>query len=88
MTKRLINIDDDVLQEVTEILGTTTMTDTVNGALQEIINHQLRMAHLERLRTMKGMDLNNPEIMAGAWRRNYPIPDLLEPEPAEARSTL
>ena len=37
VTKRLVDIDDDLLARVREILGTPTMKDTVNGALEEVV---------------------------------------------------
>jgi Arc/MetJ family transcription regulator len=33
MTKRLVDIDDAILEEVRSALGTTTLKDTVNGSL-------------------------------------------------------
>ena len=33
MTKRLIDVDDDLLDRARSILGTATMKDTVNAAL-------------------------------------------------------
>ena len=33
MTKRLIDIDDDLLDRARSVLGTATMKDTVNAAL-------------------------------------------------------
>src|SRR3954447_17527257 len=37
MTKRLIDVDDEKLAEVRVLLGTSTETATVNGALGEVI---------------------------------------------------
>ena len=68
MTKRLIDIDDDLLAEASEILGTSTMKETVNEALSEIRRAELRRQLVVRLSTMEGLDLDNDEIMARAWR--------------------
>lgn len=68
MTKRLVEIDDAVLEEAKRILGTKTIKDTVNEALLEVAKRELRMRHFERLRKMEGLDLNDPEVMKGAWR--------------------
>lgn len=37
MTKRLIDIDDDLERQVRALLGAATLKDTVNGALAEVI---------------------------------------------------
>ncbi len=67
MTKRLIDIDDDLLEQAREITGAATMKETVNRALQEVINLELRQRHLDRLATGEGLDLHDEEIMRGAW---------------------
>ena len=68
MTKRLVDIDDDLLEEATEILGTSTMKETVNEALSEVRRAELRRQYALRLSTMEGLDLDNDEVMARAWR--------------------
>jgi Arc/MetJ family transcription regulator len=68
MTKRLIDIDDDLLRVAKETLGTKTMKDTVNTALAEVVRAALRRHHAERLASMEGLDLDDPEVMADAWR--------------------
>lgn len=69
MTKRLVDIDDDLLEEATEILGTSTMKETVNEALSEVRRAELRRQLVLQLSTMEGLDLHNDEVMARAWRR-------------------
>ncbi len=69
MTKRLVDIDDDLLEEATEILGTSTMKETVNEALSEVRRAELRRQLVLQLSTMEGLDLDNDEVMARAWRR-------------------
>jgi Arc/MetJ family transcription regulator len=68
MTKRLVDVDDELLARAQEILGTKTMKDTVNGALGETVRRQLWRRHIERLRTMEGLDLDDPDVMKSAWR--------------------
>lgn len=68
MTKRLIDIDDDLLTEARAVLSTTTMKDTVNGALAKVIDLEVLRRHALRLSTMEGLDLHDPEVMRGAWR--------------------
>ena len=68
MTKRLIDIDDDLLAEASEILGTQTMKETVDEALSEVRRAELRRQLVDQLSTMEGLDLDNDEVMARAWR--------------------
>ncbi len=47
MAKTLIDIDDDVLAEVAEVLGTTTKKDTVDAALRKILADRRRTDALD-----------------------------------------
>ena len=69
MTKRPVDLDDDLLEEATEILGTSTMKETVNEAMSEVRRAELRRQLVLQLSTMEGLDLDNDEVMARAWRR-------------------
>lgn len=70
MTKRLVDIDDDVLDEARRALGTTTLKDTVNESLRNTVQSARRraityediMAFAEAAK-----DLGDPEVMAKAW---------------------
>ena len=68
MTKRLIDIDDDLLEEVRDLIGASTMKEAVNGALQHVVDFDLRVRHVQRLRSMEGIDLDDAELMRDAWR--------------------
>ena len=68
MTKRLVDIDDELLEEATELLGASTMKEAVNRSLEEVVLAALRRRHADRLSTMSDLDLADPEVMAGAWR--------------------
>jgi hypothetical protein len=50
-----------------EILGTKTMTETVDAALDEIVKRKGREKLLELLSTPGLLELDNPEVMKGAW---------------------
>lgn len=46
MTKRWVDIDDEALERARQVLGTTTLKDTVNASLEEtceprIVEHSL-----------------------------------------------
>jgi hypothetical protein len=50
------------------ILGTKTLTDTVDAALSEVVKLRQRRDLLELLSTPGALALNEPDVMAGAWR--------------------
>lgn len=68
MTKKLIDIDEERLGLAREILGATTMKETVNMALAEVVDLARRRAHVQRLGAMDGLDLDEDEVMSAAWR--------------------
>ncbi|HEU5470346.1 MAG TPA: type II toxin-antitoxin system VapB family antitoxin [Actinophytocola sp.] len=68
MTKRLIDVDDDLIDIAKAYLGTTTLKDTVNSALREIKARRDREAVLAWWATDPLPDLRNPEVMDSAWR--------------------
>ncbi len=68
MTKKLVDIDEDTLAKATDVLGAATMKETVNRALVEVVLLAERRAHADRLAGMVGLDLDDDQIMAGAWR--------------------
>ncbi|HWH35292.1 MAG TPA: hypothetical protein VNT56_08235 [Acidimicrobiales bacterium] len=70
MTKRLVEIDDKVLDDARRVLGTVTIKDTVNTALKEAAAAAHRRGiSKEDLRrfTEACKDLGDPEVMAKAW---------------------
>ncbi|GMR02871.1 MAG: hypothetical protein BMS9Abin20_1222 [Acidimicrobiia bacterium] len=67
MTKRLVDIDDELIAEARRLTGAATMKETVNTALQELIDTELRRRHLRRLETGEGTDLADDETMRAAW---------------------
>lgn len=68
MGKRLVDIDDRLLEEAQQILGAATMKDTVNRSLAEVVRADLRRRHAARLVAMDGLELDDPTAMDGAWR--------------------
>lgn len=68
MAKRLVDIDESLLDEATEILGASTMKEAVNRSLEEVVRSARRRRHAERLGSMRDLDLADAEVMAAAWR--------------------
>ena len=67
--KTALLLDQELVKQVQEILGTSTTTQTLDEALREVIRVRGRARGLERLRRREGMDLDDPEVMKGAWRQ-------------------
>ncbi|WP_419552365.1 type II toxin-antitoxin system VapB family antitoxin [Candidatus Poriferisodalis sp.] len=68
MTKRLVDIDDELLEQARRITGALTMKDTVNAALKHTVDAELRMKHAHRIAGRHGTDIADDEVMSGAWR--------------------
>jgi Arc/MetJ family transcription regulator len=68
MAKRLVDIDDGLLEQAREILGAATMKDTVNRSLAEVVRAERRRRHGRRLAQMDGLDLDDADVMERAWR--------------------
>lgn len=66
--KTSIEIDSELFEEVRRILGTATLRETVEGAFLRVVRERARREEVEALSTMRGLDLDKPGIMAGAWR--------------------
>lgn len=68
MRKTTLVVDDKKLGRARRILGTKGIRDTIERALDEVIAYQERRRAVDQLRTMEGLDLDDPEIMGKAWR--------------------
>jgi hypothetical protein len=66
--KTSFEIDTAKVQAAKDILGTKTLTDTVDMALSEVVKLRQRKALVELLFTPGTLALDDPEAMAGAWR--------------------
>lgn len=55
--KRLVDIDDDLLERARSIAGTDTIKDTVNVALRRLVDDERVIRHIERLRGSGALDL-------------------------------
>jgi Arc/MetJ family transcription regulator len=65
--KTSFELDFVLVEEARRILGTRTLTETVDAALDEVVKREGRKKLVEILRSGV-LDLNDPEVMAGAWR--------------------
>ena len=66
--KTSVEINENLLSAVQRVLATTTIKDTIEEAFREVLRAEARREEVEALATMDGLDLADPEVMAGAWR--------------------
>jgi Arc/MetJ family transcription regulator len=66
--KTSFEIDTVKVEAAKDILGTKTLTDTVDAALSEVVKLRQRRDLLELLSTPGALQLEDPDVMAGAWR--------------------
>jgi hypothetical protein len=57
MTKRLVEINDDLLDRARAIAGVGTITGTVTVALQRLVDQDTAVRHVHRLRTPGTIDV-------------------------------
>lgn len=68
MTKRLVDIDDDVLQQARNALGDVTIKEAVNTGLREICDRRKRLHLFHCIQELARSDLGDPTVMRGAWQ--------------------
>ncbi len=66
--KTSLEIDMEKVKVAREVLKTKTMTETVDAALDEIVKREAGRKLIEILDTPGMLELDDPEVMKGAWR--------------------
>jgi len=66
--KTSFEVDFAKVERAKHVLGTSTLTDTVDAALDEVIALQRRRELVDLLFEDEGLDLDDPDVMTGAWR--------------------
>jgi Arc/MetJ family transcription regulator len=66
--KTSVVIDEQLLAAVQQSLNTTTVKETIDRAFREVVAARARREEVEALSSMRGMDLADAQVMAGAWR--------------------
>jgi len=66
--KTSFEIDTAKVSAAKEILGTKTLTDTVDAALSEVVKLRQRRQLVELLFRPGALALDEPDAMADAWR--------------------
>jgi hypothetical protein len=66
--KTSFEVDFEKVDAVRDVLGTRSLTDTVDAALDEVIKLRERGRLAELLFESGALELDDPSAMAGAWR--------------------
>lgn len=71
MSRTVIDVDDQLLAEVAQALGTSTKKETVNTALHEVLQNRRRALALVRLRAAAAEGAVDLELLEekGSYRR-------------------
>ena len=68
MAKITVEIDEGLIQQARRMLGTSSVEETIDAALREVLGSDARRQEINVLTEMDGLDLTNKEVMAKAWR--------------------
>ena len=68
MRKTSVEIDDRLITQARRVLGTSSIKETIDSALREIVRAEARRQEVQALATMDNLDLANESVMAKAWR--------------------
>ncbi|MCY4156163.1 MAG: type II toxin-antitoxin system VapB family antitoxin [Gammaproteobacteria bacterium] len=68
MRKTSVDIDERLVEQAKALLGTLSIKETINVALQEIVRMDMRRQEIRALARMDGLDLADAKAMAKAWR--------------------
>lgn len=68
MRKTSVEVDDRLIDEARRVLGTSSIKETIDRALREILRAEARRQEVQALAAMDGLDLANESVMAKAWR--------------------
>ncbi|RNI25253.1 DUF2191 domain-containing protein [Flexivirga caeni] len=68
MTKRLIELDDDLLAAAQQELGTSGVSDTVRCALRQAADTSARARQIDWLRSGALEPMAEPDARADVWR--------------------
>lgn len=66
--KTTLEVDEALFRQAQAVLGTHGLKATVHRAFQEVLAAAARREAVRQLREMDGLDLDNEEVMADAWR--------------------
>ena len=68
MRKTSVDVDERLLEQVRDVLGASSMKETIDSALREVLRGEARRQEIRALAAMDGLDLADEKVMAKAWR--------------------
>jgi Arc/MetJ family transcription regulator len=68
MKKTSVIIDEKIAEKAKTVLGVKTLTETIDLSLKEVIAHEARRKFVLRMKDLKGLELDNKDVMKQAWR--------------------
>lgn len=69
MSRTVIDLEDELVEDVAQALGTSTKKETVNSALREVLENRQRALALTRLREAAAEDAFDMSLFED--KRNY-----------------
>jgi hypothetical protein len=66
--KTSFEVDTAKVDAAKEVLGTRTLTETVDAALSEVVRVRQRKTLVELLFRPGALELDDSDVMSGAWR--------------------
>ena len=68
MRKTSVDIDERLIEQAKNLLGTSSIKETIDRALREVVRTEARRQEIRALVEMDGLDLADEQVMARAWR--------------------
>ncbi len=68
MRKTSVEINDRLMREARRVLGASSIKETIDSALREVVRAEARRQEVRALSRMDGLDLANEGVMSKAWR--------------------
>ncbi|WP_419933902.1 hypothetical protein [Candidatus Palauibacter sp.] len=63
-----VGVDGGLIEQVRDLLQVSSLDETVDYALREVLRRDARSREIEALVGMDGLDLSDEYVMARAWR--------------------
>jgi hypothetical protein len=67
MSRTVIDLDDELVEQAAAVFGTSTKVATVNAALADAVNRAKRMEFIDWLVSGGLPDLSDHKVMNAAW---------------------
>ena len=68
MRKTTVDIDENLIEQARRVLRTSSVEETIEAALREVLRGDARQQEIRALAEMDGLDLANKVVMEKAWR--------------------